>query len=128
MIFIFASCSQDKSLQNELRLCINTVVNEYTRGNYGKNSIDFNNLMMEIEHKLSTSTLIDNNKRKNYKQLFAEIIEEKNDLHEKFYTEAVSLMDKKGYDFNLYVINNAICTKCPYEILIKMDNYKTEFY
>ncbi|QTY27601.1 hypothetical protein [Flavobacterium sp. CS20] len=37
-------------------------------------------------------------------------------------------MEDKGFDFNLYIINNAVFSKCPYDVLTKIEEYKNDPY
>ncbi|TYA56800.1 hypothetical protein [Formosa maritima] len=125
----FVSCSaQTNNFENDLKNCINEEINKYASGIYQKESIYFYVFALDIEKKLMDSNLIKNNKKEDYINLFDTIEKEKSNSYKAFFEEILIMMENKGFDLNSFVINNAIYSKCPYDAIIKLKNYKSTSY
>lgn len=122
LIFItFLSCqSQNNSIiEEKLKECVNEVVNATTIDleSYDKNPFDFYYFMLEIEQKMLDSKMLQESNKNSYLNLFKNIQSETIDFN-KEYTSIIEMIEDKGFDFNLYRINDGVFNQCPYKVSV----------
>lgn len=129
LFFLSCEAQNKNSIETDIRDCVNKVVNERIIEIYGTNSIDFYDTMRDIEYQLLKLKLLNDISKESYLELFSKIQYENKETYTDFYNQTIRLLNDKRLDFTNFALIDAIFSICPYEVLIKVNNYEnTEYY
>jgi hypothetical protein len=115
------SCKSQNSVPElALKECVNESINNNVDKRLDKEPIDFYSFSLQLETFLISKNLLKNKKKNTYYELLININENTKDNNSKeAYNEIIGIMDRKGFDFNLYQINDNIFNQCPYKVSLE---------
>ncbi len=119
IVFSFCQSQNNNIIEEKLKECVNEVVN-VANGDLessDKNPFDFYDFVLEIEQKMLGSKMLKESNKHSYLNLFRSIQSETIDFN-KEYTDIINMTEDKGFDFNLYYINEGIFNQCPYKVSV----------
>lgn len=116
LAFIVSCKARDTDTELKLKKCANEKVND---NRIQEKQIDFYLMTLEIERIFLEDNLLENDKRKDYKDLFNDIQNNKNDKYRKVYNIVIDKMSKTGFNFNLGIMNHDLFSKCPYSVSVE---------
>lgn len=130
LILLMSCKSQEKTIENSLRKCVNKSIGNQIRRISNKN-INFYQLIIKVENILLNDGLLANNNSKSYSDLFKNILKDKYpNEHKEAYNKIYFLLDRSGYENNGYLVKSDVLKDCPYRILIternKYDTFLSE--
>ena len=119
-LFCLLSCTgqEDEKIEKELKKCVNEEINKNLQLADDLKSINFYDLMLEIERVLLKEEVLINSSKTEYYNLFDNIKESKGERLKITYNKIFALCKDIGFDFELFIIIDTIFTKCPYETSI----------
>lgn len=122
LICLISSCQPSKkSIERNLKKCVNKVVNDDIKAYYGKKPFDFYSFTLGYEKALLQNKFLKDTSKKAYKSLLNDIIDYNlNDL-KKLSEIQNSMINEFGFGLNQYKINEGVFSKCFYEV-----SYKTK--
>lgn len=110
LILINISCSdQEKEIEEELQNCVNQELKDLR-----PESKNFYGIMMEMEEKMMEKSILKDNDRKNYHDLFDRMATGSERIEE-FYNENIEYLDQ-NFPFYLFLANDIIFNQCPYKV------------
>lgn len=124
-LFTLTTCnSQNNKVELALKECVNQKVNENIKAAYGKEPFDFYEFILKIEEKLLSNNLIEKVDKENYFILLNKLINSNDPKSLNMYKEQNTIIDKFGFGFNSFVINEGIFNQCPYAV--SLSNKETD--
>ena len=119
--FIFSCKTQEKKVEHKLKKCVNQAVNYKLMEHLGKKDFDFYNFMKDVENQLLTKKILKDISQQSYLELFKKI---NAGLVSNIRNDIIKKSDSIGLAIDLFYINDAVFSQCPYKVTKNLINKK----